>query len=844
MVLPTNDITSIVRETSGNVLFYAGTEVVAAYRETKELRRTGNTLFLMTETGDKFEIDVRPITLLEKNPTTTLSLTALPTIDGDPALVAAKVNTVYEWLVANIFKACCPPATPTFVGSLVVAYPDLATLQASAPGTEGVLYTTTDTNLLYWWDAGAAAFEVMSGVQYYANFAAFPVTGEEKVLYYDIADQKLYLWVSGAYVALCCPAASLVQKYTQVAHGFSVGDAVYISGTNTFALAQADAIGTSYVVGIVSQVVDPDIFVLTHSGYLNAGVPAVAAGTVMYLSETTAGALTSTPPSAPDIERPVLVVLENAVSALVFLSLVDPNAGTSGVLSVSGESVDNTDPANPVVNAWPLAGTGVDLANGTIFAQNLVALELIKQVDGSGDRSVWLELNQGMQMLLRFINLASGTEAYALSGEDGALFTYATSAGGYAAQSGISINVHSDSGTYPYIFLFNKRHQLVGVSAPSINDDSSRSYAVNSLWIYDGRIWICTDATTGAAVWNEVGAGGGGVPAGSDTQVQFNDGGAFGADSGLTFDKTNNILSVNEAGPITVNGAAITSHVRVAGTDGLTDVEIEAHRHSATASAGASILGVRSRGTETSPTAVNNGDRLLTITAAGFDGNDYATGAQIDFEVSAAPSSNDMPTDIIFKTASDGTQALVERLRINAAGNVVVANDLDASNVTVDDEAYGAGWNGSVEVPTKNALYDKIETLPQQDSMILSNGQGNSTVGAGVTTYANLFGGLTSFSTTESSRQSLVTNSGNISRLYVRTSNTQPGTGALVFTLRVNGVDTALTVTVAANAVAGTFSDTVNSVAVNAGDLISLKLVNGASGTSAQTLTVSALFTR
>lgn len=30
---------------------------------------------------------------------------------------------------------------------------------------------------------------------------------------------------------------------------------------------------------------------------------------------------------------------------------------------------------------------------------------------------------------------------------------------------------------------------------------------------------------------------------------------------------------------------------------------------------------------------------------------------------------------------------------------------------SVPDEAYGVGWNGSLEVPTKNALYDKIETL-------------------------------------------------------------------------------------------------------------------------------------
>lgn len=32
-------------------------------------------------------------------------------------------------------------------------------------------------------------------------------------------------------------------------------------------------------------------------------------------------------------------------------------------------------------------------------------------------------------------------------------------------------------------------------------------------------------------------------------------------------------------------------------------------------------------------------------------------------------------------------------------------------DVLVTDEAYGVGWNGSLEVPTKNAVYDKIETI-------------------------------------------------------------------------------------------------------------------------------------
>lgn len=49
----------------------------------------------------------------------------------------------------------------------------------------------------------------------------------------------------------------------------------------------------------------------------------------------------------------------------------------------------------------------------------------------------------------------------------------------------------------------------------------------------------------------------GGTPGGSDTQVQFNDGGSFGGDSGLTYNKTTDTLSV--AGDLTVNGGDLTS---------------------------------------------------------------------------------------------------------------------------------------------------------------------------------------------------------------------------------------------------------------------------------------------
>ena len=57
------------------------------------------------------------------------------------------------------------------------------------------------------------------------------------------------------------------------------------------------------------------------------------------------------------------------------------------------------------------------------------------------------------------------------------------------------------------------------------------------------------------------GAGGGGTPGGSDTQIQFNDGGAFGGDVDLTWDKTNNVLTVG--GDVTLNdGGTYTTTVQ------------------------------------------------------------------------------------------------------------------------------------------------------------------------------------------------------------------------------------------------------------------------------------------
>lgn len=59
-------------------------------------------------------------------------------------------------------------------------------------------------------------------------------------------------------------------------------------------------------------------------------------------------------------------------------------------------------------------------------------------------------------------------------------------------------------------------------------------------------------------------------------------------------------------------------------------------------------------------------------------------------------------TQKILNLRADG----VEKLVLNSNGTATFAGD-----VTVPDEVYGVGWNASLEVPTKNAVYDKVDAM-------------------------------------------------------------------------------------------------------------------------------------
>jgi len=392
------DIKVITRTTSDLVLF-TDTELRVVFSakvtDTIQVSSDGGYIIVFTDSGE-FKINVKPLDTVI-TPSATVSFTpSSPLLNVGASNYARLIDNRFSYLASNVFQGCCGKA-PTYVGSLVVAYPDLAALTASSPGTTGVIYTTEDTNLLYWWDSGTSTFNLLSGVQYYANFAAFPLVGEERVLYYDIAAEEMYVWVSSAYVSLCCDATQVISTANQLAHGFSVGEVIYLSGDNTFALAQADNIATSYVAGIVIDVIDVDNFRYCTHGTINVGVPAQTGGTVMYLSETTPGALTATAPTSPDIVRPVMVVVDSGNQAIVMLSLVDSSGGSGTVTSVDLVMPSAfTVSGNPITTSGTLTVAGAGLTSQYVRGDGSLA-NFPTSTGGGASVSYYLNgsINQG-----------------------------------------------------------------------------------------------------------------------------------------------------------------------------------------------------------------------------------------------------------------------------------------------------------------------------------------------------------------------------------------------------------------------------------------------------------------
>ena len=151
-----------------------------------------------------------------------------------------------------------------------------------------------------------------------------------------------------------------------------------------------------------------------------------------------------------------------------------------------------------------------------------------------------------------------------------------------------------------------------------------------------------------------------------------------------------NGLSVNTAldDAVTIDSTGKATFTTPGGDDAVlvkgdtfTGVRIQAARDDSSDHAMFQMLG--SRGTNASPTIVQNGDTLGTLTARGYDGNSYAASSNIKFGIDGTPGDGDMPGRITFNTSADGSQAPTERLRIDSSGKVGIGTTSPSQQLTL-----------------------------------------------------------------------------------------------------------------------------------------------------------------
>lgn len=145
--------------------------------------------------------------------------------------------------------------------------------------------------------------------------------------------------------------------------------------------------------------------------------------------------------------------------------------------------------------------------------------------------------------------------------------------------------------------------------------------------------------------------------------------------------------------------------------------------------------------------------------------------------------------------------------------------DVGLANVDNTSDA-----NKPISTLTQAALNAK-SNIGAGGSMVLLGGSATG-LAAGVTRYGGP-GGTTS----ESQVRTPVTEACTISRLYFRTTATMPTNSSIAITIFKNGAATAVTRTLAAGTVAGTYSDLTNSVSFAAGDGYGIEFKN--TGTAA-----------
>lgn len=232
---------------------------------------------------------------------------------------------------------------------------------------------------------------------------------------------------------------------------------------------------------------------------------------------------------------------------------------------------------------------------------------------------------------------------------------------------------------------------------------------------------VTVSKSNGVATVSATGGGGGGTPAGSNTQIQYNNSGSFGASSKLTWDNTNNNLAIN--GRIIMldpSGNQGTSINGIAGSTGIAIGQANGQQNS-TASGGNSVaIGF---------STIANAQNSISIGPSHNNTGSYAT-------VIGSNITNSGANSLILSAQTSLSNSAVGA-KIFGGGSSTLANSFVSA--TVENVFFGSGENRYSGTPTSYTIYGSscctgTNTDTDGGNISLAAGRG---MGAGSPGYIN-----------------------------------------------------------------------------------------------------------